>query len=367
MCYWGFAWFGVGLWIGQPEPPALPAYSLVFSLRQWEGEYATTDVPGGVKTTPVTSGIYTVSADGADMREVISLGGRNDHPTFSPDGRWLYFQSDASGRYEVYRCRPDGADVVSVVDRERIGPEWSDVYGYALSADGRRMVYTVHDGAVGKVVVAGPDGADPQFVAPGLGYIYMAALNATGTSVVFSGPARDYRLLVADLPDGQPLMLTPDHPESFAPQFTPDGRTVVFVRRDGDVYSVDVDGRNLRRLTEGNQYVEFRLSERDEHGSTDGPQISPDGGRIAYVAAKDGVPNVCVMNVDGSEQKRLTFRESPCGRVRWSPDGEWIAFVSFVGRYPQLFIVPSSGGQPRQVTDADGAVYLINWRAGVID
>ena len=66
------------------------------------------------------------------------------------------------------------------------------------------------------------------------------------------------------------------------PQFTPDfGKTVVFVRRDGDLYRVVQDGKNFKRLTEGNKYVEFRLSPKDTHGSTDGPDISPDGKRIA--------------------------------------------------------------------------------------
>src|SRR5438105_12100937 len=117
----------------------------------------------------------------------------------------------------------------------------------------------------------------------------MAALGPTNYRFVFSGPARGYRLLLATLLGGNPRELTPDHPESFVPQFTPDGKTIVFIRRDGDVYRVDADGGSLRRLTEGNRHVEFKLSAKDQHGSTDGPHIAPDGRRIAYVSQKDGV------------------------------------------------------------------------------
>src|SRR5205085_11236063 len=133
-------------------------------------------------------------------------------------------------------------------------------------------------------------------------------LSPTNDRVVFSGPARRYRLLIATLPNGKPRELTPDHPESFVPQFTPDGKTVVFFRRDGDVYRVGADGKDLRRLTEGNRYGEFKLSEKDQHGSSDGPDISLDGKRIAYLAVKDGVANVWTMNLDGSKQKQVTFR-----------------------------------------------------------
>ena len=137
---------------------------------------------------------------------------------------------------------------------------------------------------------------------------------------------------------------------------------IVFVRRDGDVYRVDADGKNLQRLTEGDRYVEFKLSAKDKHGSTDGPQISPDGKQIAYLAVKDGVANVCVMNLDGREQRQLTSRKTPCGRVRWSPDGKQIAFVSFEDKYPQLFVVAAKGGEPRQLTQLEGAVYFVCWK-----
>jgi sialidase-1 len=344
----------------QPREPA--GGELVFSVKTWEGEYQSRDVPGGVQTTPVRGAIYTVRADGTGLRKLIDLGRNTDFPAFSPDGRWVYFQSNASGRSHVYRCTAEGKEVKALTEGDRLGPSWKDAFGYALARDGRRLLYTVHDGATGRVALADADGGNPRLLFPKLGYAYMGALSPAGDRVVVSGPARGYRLLLADLPDGQPRELTPDHPDCYAPQFTPDGKAVVFVRRDGDVYRVDVDGKNLRRLTDGNRYVEFRLSAKDAHGSTDGPQVSPDGGRIAYVAARDGVPNVCVMAIDGKEQRAVTARKAACGRVRWSPDGKHLAFVSFEGKYPQLFVVAAGGGEPRQLTRLDGAVYFANWR-----
>ena len=86
------------------------------------------------------------------------------------------------------------------------------------------------------------------------------------------------------------------------------------------------------------------------------------GARLtAWELVRDGVPNVWVRNVDGSEPRQLTFRSVPCGRARWSPDGKQIAFVSFDGKYPQLFVVPAEGGEPRQLTHVDGAVHSIEW------
>ncbi|MBM3500509.1 MAG: hypothetical protein FJX74_17765, partial [Armatimonadetes bacterium] len=175
---------------------------LVFSLRSWEGEYETEDIPGGVRITPCTAAIHAIRADGTGLRKVVDLGAVTDAPGCSPDGRWIYFQSNATGRYRIYRCRPDGTEVTSLARDEFLGSRWLDAYGYAPSVDGKRIAYTVHDGSVGNVVVANADGSEPRLVAPELGYTYMAALSPAGDLLVFSGPARDYRLLLAPLPQG---------------------------------------------------------------------------------------------------------------------------------------------------------------------
>ena len=358
------AFFSGGqIWAAGDDKPGKSEISeLVFSLRTWEGDYFSKDVPGGVETTPITGSIHAVNSDGTGLRKIVALGKNTDFPTYSPDRQWLYFQSNATGHSQVYRCRPDGSGVVNLTKDLRLGKEGRDSFGYYLSQDGKKMLVTVHDGKTGRLVLANPDGSEARFLAPDLGYIYMGALSPTNHQAVFSGPARGYRLLIMTLPEGKPIDLTPDHPDSYVPQFTPDGKTIIFPRRDGDIYRVDADGKNLRRLTEGNRYVEFKLSAKDHHGSTDGPHLSPDGKQVAYIALKDGVPNVCVMKVDGSDQRQLTRRKVACGRVRWSPDGQRLAFVSFEGKYPQLFVMDARGGEPRQLTRLEGAVYFANWR-----
>jgi Tol biopolymer transport system component len=344
--------------------------ALVFSVKSWDGEYASKDVPGGVESTPTVGAIYTVRADGTGLKKIIQPGKSADYPFASPDGTWVYYQSNVGGGTQIYRCKWDGTGATSLTPPEHLAKQLSvgtnsfavkEAFGCALSADGKKMVFTAHDGKEGRVVIADADGSAARLAVPTLGYTYMARLSPANDRVVFSGPARGYRLQLATIPDGKVLELTPDHPESFVPQFTPDGKTIVFCRRDGDVYRVDADGKNLKRLTEGNKYVEFRLSPKDTHGSTDGPDVSPDGTRIAFIALKDGVPGVFVMDLDGGNKRQVVSRKAPCGRVRWSPDGKRVSFVSFEGKYPQLFVVPAGGGAVRQLTSLEGAVNFAHW------
>lgn len=93
---------------------------LVFSLKRWEGEYSTTDVPGGVKATPTLGSIHTVRADGTGLKTIVPPLAGTDYPTASPDGKWLYFQSRKDGPAQIYRCKRDGSELTAVASPEKL-------------------------------------------------------------------------------------------------------------------------------------------------------------------------------------------------------------------------------------------------------
>lgn len=117
--------------------------------------------------------------------------------------------------------------------------------------------------------------------------------------------------------------------------FTPDGKTLVYVRggppnREGEVpnptsdpagstqavYAVALGGGAPRRLGDGT-----------------GPAISARGDRVAFVQ-KD---KVWWAKLDGSEKAEPAFQaRGSCDSLRWSPDGSRLAFVS--GRGDHAFV-----------------------------
>ncbi|MDX1578534.1 MAG: DPP IV N-terminal domain-containing protein, partial [Gemmatimonadota bacterium] len=122
------------------------------------------------------------------------------------------------------------------------------------------------------------------------------------------------------------------------PQISPDGTRVAYVRTSLDVmedrkrseiWIVDVDGSDHRRLVEG--------------GS---PRWSPSGDRLAYLA--DG--QIQLRWMDTGQTATLTqLTESPSG-IRWSPDGRRIAFNMLVP-YP----APSLATLPKPPEGAEWA------------
>jgi Tol biopolymer transport system component/uncharacterized protein YjdB len=111
------------------------------------------------------------------------------------------------------------------------------------------------------------------------------------------------------------------------PSSSPDGKQIAFAislfdglnRPIGDVYTVDRNGANFRRLTTA-------------PGVNDQPAWSPVGGRIAYRHVEPGGrTDIWVMNADGSTPVNLTGDLQMAGEQSapaWSADGTRIAFVS---------------------------------------
>jgi len=114
------------------------------------------------------------------------------------------------------------------------------------------------------------------------------------------------------------------------PQLSPDGRTVIYTRtttevksgrRNTDIFSVPADGSSSPKLLIG--------GERSESTG----RFAPDGKRIAFIANRDGAPQVYLADASGGDVRKIT--DVPMGAqppLVFSPDGTKVAFVSDV--YP---------------------------------
>lgn len=64
--------------------------------------------------------------------------------------------------------------------------------------------------------------------------------------------------------------------------------------------------------------------------SCSNPVWSPDGKRIAYLSKENGIPQVWIVNADGTGAFRLTDQETGVSGFRWGPDGSQISYLAML-------------------------------------
>jgi Tol biopolymer transport system component/cytosine/adenosine deaminase-related metal-dependent hydrolase len=122
---------------------------------------------------------------------------------------------------------------------------------------------------------------------------------------------------------------------------SPDGRTIAF-----DLYGIlwllDIDGGSARRLTDD-------LSEIAQ------PDWSPDGRTLVFQSYRDGNFHVWSIGADGTGLQQHTTGRFDCREPRTAPDGRRVAFSSDrSGRYA-IHILDLSSGECTPLADASAA------------
>ena len=151
--------------------------------------------------------------------------------------------------------------------------------------------------------------------------VVAADCSPDGTAMVYAVAGYDqsgdygYTLRAADL-DGLNNRRLSKGLETGQPAWSPDGKSIAFVWRDAweafsEIWLVDADGTNLRRLTTGPDTQ---------------PRWSPDGKQIAFTSMRDGTREVYTVSSEGGDPLNLT-RSTAHEVVGWSPDGLQIIYT----------------------------------------
>jgi Tol biopolymer transport system component len=216
-------------------------------------------------TDPSCGGLYTLrSSAGGGLVRLTEPGDPHDYPVaYSPDGsRVLFIREvkpyDHSGPMNVFVVRKDGSDLV------RLNPPGttSGLGGQSWSPDGRQVAFVASKGSFWQdpraVFAVDADGTTARRITPWndtLGAAWSPDGGWIAVDMSESGAVpRDLFVVHPDGTERTQITSNEDGKMSFAPTWSPDSRTLLFVRReiddDGtDLWTVNVDGTGLFQVT----------------------------------------------------------------------------------------------------------------------
>lgn len=288
------------------------------------------------------SQIWAFTPDGSNRRQVTSKErdglDRASHPSVSPDGMLIAFSGYIGKTADIYVINTDGTNLRKLTSSKE--DQYQVIPGF--SPDGRLIAYESSRGEpstdITHLRIIGVDGSGDQRLTPRTHGAY----------------------------------------EDAGPKFSPRGDVILFAsdrnnaRGHHDLYTIKIDGSNLKRLTYGANNAYSR-------------SWSPDGRRIVFNAqvglnARDpGYGELRIIDADGRHQRTLTrftrnLRFKPVNPVpgkppalrrdvtpAWSPDGKSVVLCGQskrTGQY-ELFKIDLATKRRTQLThSAPGANHV---------
>jgi Tol biopolymer transport system component len=331
--------------------------------------------------------LATASADGSDVRTLVPFDGAYLNvraPAWSPDGREIAFVRGRGGVTGELWTVPAGGGAPRRLSSDEAAVFSDDP---VFTPDGAGVVHSSNRGGATNIWLIPRAGGAAIRVTTGPGPDETPSIARDGTLVFGSSRWRNV-LLTHTLSNGQTRTLLTHSRFLWAPAFSPDGQELAYSQGEVDgswhIWIVPVNGNESpRRLTstaQGEVYPRFtpdgafilfhnwnepsRLWRVPRAG---GPpsllpiaqnsgdayaDMSPDGGRVAFVRADADGEHVYVAPAAGGSGRRLV--PGLASVPRWSPDGEWIVFSADRSYTSGVFVVRPDGSARRRVSERGG-------------
>jgi tricorn protease len=279
--------------------------------------------------------ILTIATDRGDITRVApdNMASRNQSPRWSPDGKYIAFLSDRSGRDEIWICDPDGKGLKKVTDLD------NEKGSFLFTPDSKLLLYTAADRKLYAYSVA--DGKASVVTSSDVGRIGSVAVSPDSKWISFSKQDKSMRthVYIAPILGGEERPIA-DQTVLFAETnavWTADGRYIVYTSSSavgGGVASTGGRGGTAMQM--------WALSLRDQDRDPANRDIDNEAQGLAAEAAArpagggrgagGGQQQAVEVKIDWDGLTRRARLLNPPGEtvggLTPSPEGHSVAFTS---------------------------------------
>ena len=192
--------------------------------------------------------------------------------------------------------------------------------------------------AIGRGILRYSDGVDEDTVA------FYALGDLVGSVQTTHGP----RLATVSLRNGKAVRIGPADTPAWSPMLAPDGSRIAFVsNRTGRprIFVCDLDGSNVRRLTPERTGM-LGLHLYQQHS----PTWSADGNRVFYVSSRNGAYEIYSVAVEGEDLRQITHGRGVYRQLQTARTEPRLAYQ--IGRSREagsIYVTLADGSDPRRV------------------
>jgi Tol biopolymer transport system component len=320
-----------------------------------------------VRFTETGAVIFIVPASGGVERKLLTLGSDVPFPPawdWSPDGKFIAFTVKPSKDEpsKIFLISPD------TLARHPLTAPTENLDGFdylgdsepVFSPDSKSVAFIRQSSLVSADVYISPiTGGEPRRLTSENTPVTRVTWTADGREIIFSATSNRFAhngsLWRIPASGGAPERITVVGYDAMYPHISRHGNRLAYVQGSGDynIYKIGVFGTTVS----SNPPTKLIASTRND-GS---PQFSPDGRRIVFGSDRSGSPEIWMCDSDGSNLIQMTSLNKAAGTPRWSPDGQQIAFDFFEERRGHIYVTSTAGGRPRPITTGDFDDIVPSW------
>jgi tricorn protease len=299
--------------------------------------------------------IFTAPTDEGDLRQITDSPWRDKEPQYSPDGKWIAFISDRSGREEIYIIASDGAgEPQKLTDLDTLK------FGFSWSPNSREIAFTASDSKLRKYALESKQTI--ELSSSRYGNISAAVWSPDGKWIAISKAdhTRNTDIYLIPSAGGEERKVTFDSYSDVNPRFSPDGRRLYFVRNEGGGFGGGGGGQ-------ASAQIYYAVLEREDRDPND-PEMRPEqpddqegGPRRAGAPQRNQPPRE--INIDWAGLKRrtrqLTRMPSSVFNYAITPDSRTIVFVTSelagLRNTPVIYSIQEDGRRLNRITAGQGS------------